>query len=168
MTTLEVGLDPADAAALLARQTAILEQIARGAPLADVLTGIAATLEDLVPDCSCSVLLLERDTGILRHGAAPSLPAEYSAQIDGLDRGQFGAAETRREPEMFVAALLGIDARFDRRRCGGKDHHCFVDLSTHHGHVARMIGNAVILFIGGLMFFIDDDESEIVKGGKQS
>ncbi len=84
MTAVETGLDHADAAALLARQTQILEQIATGVALAEVLTGIATTLEELVPDCRCSVLLLDQGTATLHHGAAPSLPAEYSAGIDGL------------------------------------------------------------------------------------
>ena len=84
MTAVELHLDHSDAVALLDRQTDILGQIAAGVTLADVLTGIARTLEDLMPDCRCSVLLLDQDTATLRHGTAPSLPAEYSAAIDGM------------------------------------------------------------------------------------
>ena len=39
-----------------------------------------------VPASACSILLLD-DAGTLRHGAAPSLPAAYSAAIDGLEPG---------------------------------------------------------------------------------
>ena len=114
MTSLQLHLDHADAVALLARQTEILEQIAAGAPLADVLTGIATTLEDLVPGCCCSVLLLDRETATLRHGAAPSLPAEYSAGIDGMaigaGAGSCGTAAYTGRPA--VAADIRADARW--------------------------------------------------------
>lgn len=113
MTAVEVPLDQADAVALLTRQTAILEQIATGAPLADVLTDVTATLEDLVPDCHCSVLLLE-PTGVLRHGAAPSLPVAYSAQIDGLRIGAAaGSCGTAAwSGEAVIASDIHTDARW--------------------------------------------------------
>ncbi|MGN6608116.1 MAG: GAF domain-containing protein [Jatrophihabitans sp.] len=95
MTALDRAVDRApdatiehgDAVALLDRQTGILEQIAAGVALPGVLTGITTTLEDLVPGSSCSVLLLDRETATLRHGAAPSLPVDYSAAIDGMSIG---------------------------------------------------------------------------------
>ncbi|WP_295695166.1 ATP-binding protein [Lapillicoccus sp.] len=122
MTTLDLhpDLDPdrADAVALLTRQTAILEQIAAGAALAGVLTDIAATFEVLVPGCHCSVLLLDRDAATLRHGAAPSLPAAYSASIDGMaigaDAGSCGTAAFTGSP--VVAADIRTDLRWERYR----------------------------------------------------
>ncbi len=118
MTALAVGVDQADAVELLTRQTEILEQIACGTPLAGVLTGIARTLEDLVPGCSCSVLLLDRDAATLRHGAAPSLPAEYSATIDGMgigaDAGSCGTAAYTGSP--VVVADIRTDPRWVRYR----------------------------------------------------
>ncbi|MGQ0837489.1 ATP-binding protein [Actinokineospora sp.] len=91
-----LGLDHADSVALLRRQTEMLELIADGRPLTDVLTGIAATLEELVPECRCSVLLLDPLSATLHHGAAPSLPDSYSAGVDGMaigaDAGSCGTA----------------------------------------------------------------------------
>lgn len=111
-------LDYADSVALLARQTAILEQIATGVPLADVLIGIATTLEDLLPGSRCSVLLLDADRITLRHGAAPSLPTEYSAAIDGLPigvgAGSCGTAAYEGHP--VVAADIRVDHRWDQFR----------------------------------------------------
>ncbi|TQS41195.1 ATP-binding protein [Cryptosporangium phraense] len=102
--------------ALLARQTEILEQIAAGVPLSGVLTGIASTFEELVPGCSCSVLLL--DGGTLRHGAAPSLPRAYSSAIDGLpigeSAGSCGAAAFTGRP--VVAVDVRLDPRWERYR----------------------------------------------------
>ena len=113
------SLDHADAVALLARQTELLEQIAAGAPLVDVLTGIATTLEDLVPGCACSVLLLDRETATLRHGAAPSLPREYSAGIDGMSigagAGSCGTAAFTGRP------AVATDIRADTRWAGYRD-----------------------------------------------
>lgn len=113
MTTVDLRLEQADAVALLTRQTEILEQIAAGAPLATVLTGIVHTLEDLVPGCYCSVLLLDRDAATLHHGAAPSLPADYSASIDGMDIGaDAGSCGTAAYTERPVVA---VDVRSDPR-----------------------------------------------------
>lgn len=42
-----------------------------------------------------SILILDKDAGRLRHGAAPSLPAEYNAAIDGVEIGpQVGSCGT--------------------------------------------------------------------------
>jgi two-component system cell cycle sensor histidine kinase PleC len=75
-----------EATAVLDRQTSVMEHLAAGAPLAEVLDGVVVALEELIPGSRCSVLLLDAD-GVLRHGAAPSLPPAYSAAIDGLEPG---------------------------------------------------------------------------------
>lgn len=72
--------------AVLDRQTAVMEEIASGAPLAAVLDSVVGALEELMGSSRCSILLLD-DEGTLRHGSAPSLPAAYSAAIDGLAPG---------------------------------------------------------------------------------
>jgi diguanylate cyclase (GGDEF)-like protein/PAS domain S-box-containing protein len=66
-----------------AGQRALLELIAAGTPLATVLERLATFIEEHVPGVLASILLLDRDGVHLRHGAAPSLPAEYVAAIDG-------------------------------------------------------------------------------------
>jgi len=108
-----IGLDHDDTVALLRRQTAMLERIAAGAPLGEVLTEVAATLELLVPDCRCSILLLDAETGTLTHGAAPSLPAGYSQGIDGLiigtDAGSCGSAAFLGVP------VIAVDVTTDPR-----------------------------------------------------
>lgn len=62
-------------AILLAGQTRVLETIAVGKPLPEVLTALSTLVESQVPGMLCSVLLLEGDR--LRHGAAPSLAEDY-------------------------------------------------------------------------------------------
>lgn len=103
-----------DAQHLLDRQTSVLELIARDAPLGEVLDAVLRTLEEMVPDARTSVLLLDRATGTLHHGAAPSLPPAYVAAIDGLPVedgiGACGSAAALNEP--VVSADVLTDPRW--------------------------------------------------------
>ena len=65
----------------------VLERIACGAPLGEVLERIVRFVEGQAPGMRCSILLLDRAHGCVRYGAAPSLPAEYSHAIDGAPIG---------------------------------------------------------------------------------
>ncbi|MFF5176129.1 GAF domain-containing protein [Micromonospora sp. NPDC000089] len=88
---------------LMVEHRALLEQIARQAPLAEVLDGMARCIENLAPgQVLVSVLLADPDGRQLRHGAAPSLPEFYNRAIDGIAAGEgvgsCGTAAHRREP----------------------------------------------------------------------
>ncbi|WP_234352371.1 MULTISPECIES: GAF domain-containing SpoIIE family protein phosphatase [unclassified Streptomyces] len=88
---------------LTAEHRALLEQIARQAPLSEVLEGMARVIEDLAPEeVLVSVLLADADGTRLRHGAAPSLPDFYNQAIDGIATGEgvgsCGTAAHRRRP----------------------------------------------------------------------
>lgn len=86
-------------------QVEILEQIAIGAPLSDILLEIVRLVESRSAELYCSILLLDRDQQTLSSGAAPRLPPEYVRAIDGLrigpNAGSCGAAAFRRE-RVFV------------------------------------------------------------------
>ncbi|MEV7127455.1 SpoIIE family protein phosphatase [Streptomyces sp. NPDC093260] len=87
---------------LMAEHRALLEQIARQAPLPDVLEGMARTIEALAPEqVLVSVLLADEDGRHLRHGAGPSLPDFYNKAIDGIATGEgvgsCGTAAHRRQ-----------------------------------------------------------------------
>ncbi len=118
-------LDHADSLHLLRRQTSVLELIATGTPLAEVLTCVVVALEELIEGSRCSILLFDPVTATLHHGAAPSLPAAYSARIDGLlvgpEQGSCGAAAYLGTP--VVAADIRVDARWRR----------FRDVAAPHG-----------------------------------
>lgn len=62
----------------------VLEHLASGARLDEVLAIIIQTVEEVKPDLRCSILLLDKETQTLRLGAAPNLPADYNAAIDGV------------------------------------------------------------------------------------
>jgi diguanylate cyclase (GGDEF)-like protein/PAS domain S-box-containing protein len=65
-------------------QNRILELIATGASLDDVLGQLMLTVESQAAGMLCSILLLDDDGARLRLGAAPSLPEAYNQAIDGL------------------------------------------------------------------------------------
>jgi len=65
----------------------VLEQLATGAPLRDILTLMAQTVENARPGSICSILVLDKETGRLRHGAGPSLPEFYNDAVDGIEIG---------------------------------------------------------------------------------
>jgi PAS domain S-box-containing protein len=87
----------------------VLEMIASGAALRDVLAGLAQLVEGQCKGMLCSILLLDKDGIHLRHGAAPSLPESYTAAIDGSEigprAGSCGTAAYRREPVVVTDIL---------------------------------------------------------------
>ncbi|MFD4273365.1 GAF domain-containing SpoIIE family protein phosphatase [Streptomyces cyaneofuscatus] len=101
---------------LTAEHRALLEQIARQAPLSEVLEGMARAIEDLTPEeVLVSVLLADADGRHLRHGAAPSLPDFYNQAIDGIATGEgvgsCGTAAHRRRP--VIVADIATDPFWD-------------------------------------------------------
>ncbi|MDP7014295.1 MAG: PAS domain S-box protein [Pirellulaceae bacterium] len=66
---------------LLVDHYQLLEQLATGAAMQDVLTSLVRAIESQVPGMKASVLILEGDR--LRHGVAPSLPDDYNRLVDG-------------------------------------------------------------------------------------
>jgi diguanylate cyclase (GGDEF)-like protein/PAS domain S-box-containing protein len=89
------------AQALAAGQAELLGFVAGGAALPRVLDHLARFVEQHGDDVRASIHLLDRDGAHLRQGAAPSLPEEYSAAIDGVaigaSVGSCGTAAYRRE-----------------------------------------------------------------------
>ena len=64
-------------------QVQVLEKVATGAPLGEILDSSLRLCEEQSEEMLCSILLLDSQGKHLRHGAAPSLPAEYMRSIDG-------------------------------------------------------------------------------------
>jgi signal transduction histidine kinase len=110
--------------AILDRQTAVMEEIASGAPMSVVLDSVVGALEELMPASSCSVLLLD-DSGLLRHASAPSLPPVYSLAIDGLEPGPLagscGTAVHLGQP--VIAVDVTTDIRWAQFRDLAATHH---------------------------------------------
>jgi PAS domain S-box-containing protein len=98
---------------LLSHQTRILELLASGTPLRETLDEVARALEQLMPGGRCSILLID-EGGILRHGAAPSLPEVYIQAIDGQSigpkKGSCGTAAFLGKP--VIVADVSVDDRW--------------------------------------------------------
>ncbi|MDC8783779.1 putative bifunctional diguanylate cyclase/phosphodiesterase [Roseateles koreensis] len=115
VTSHRLGLPGAPALALLlsepqnhsehqiidALQREILEAVALGRPMQQVMDLLCRRVEAIAPDVVCTVLEVD-DQGCLRPVAAPSIPAAYGQALDGLpigpNVGSCGTAAWRREP----------------------------------------------------------------------
>src|SRR5882762_2530176 len=80
MTT--YATDQQTRAALLDSQRRVLERIANGAPLREILETLVRLLEEQAEGMRCAVLLADTQQQRLRFAAAPSLPEDYKAGID--------------------------------------------------------------------------------------
>jgi GAF domain-containing protein len=87
---------------VLEGQSLVLELIARGESLHQVLDTLLRVIQLQCPGMLASILLLDPDGGHVRHGAAPDLPEEYVRAIDGLpigpQAGSCGTAAFTRKP----------------------------------------------------------------------
>ena len=91
-------------------QGKIVGMIATNAPLSEILNRLVLLIEAQSPGMLCSVLLLSDDGDHIRHGAAPSLPADYVKAIDGApigpQNGSCGTAMYRGEPVIVDDILV--------------------------------------------------------------
>jgi len=83
-------------------QWEILERIARGASLAELLLSIVALVEHQAEGMLCTILTFDPATNQLHHGAARRFSPDLSAFIDGLhigpNVGSCGSAAFHRKP----------------------------------------------------------------------
>ncbi len=70
-----------------AGQLALLEKIASGADLRDVLEGVVRLIESQADGLLCSILLVDREKQTVHPIAAPNLPAAYTERLAGAHIG---------------------------------------------------------------------------------
>jgi len=96
---------------LMAGEKHLLEMVARGRPLGEILDALCRFSEELCSRSITSILLLDPGTGQLWHGAAPSLPREYIEAINGgvigPSAGSCGTAAFRGEP--VIVSDIALD-----------------------------------------------------------
>ena len=90
-------------AALIDSQRRVLERIANGAPLGEILETLIKLIEEQAHGMRCAVLLADARQQRLRFAAAPSIPEDYKRGIDPFLRiapemGSCGTAAFMREP----------------------------------------------------------------------
>ena len=72
---------------IIEEERRVLELVAKGAPLTEVLDALTHGIERLSPDCLCSILLLDDEKKRLLRGSSGSLPEEYAKLVHGLPIG---------------------------------------------------------------------------------
>jgi PAS domain S-box-containing protein len=118
------------AEAALAHEKRVLERIAAGAPLKEVLQVLVRGVEAQSCDgMICSVLVMDEAGECLREGAAPGLPEDYNRIVDGVRIGprvgSCGSAAYKREPVFATdiktdphwADYVSLAATFDLGSC---------------------------------------------------
>src|SRR5216684_1722661 len=68
----------------LAGENELLQMVASGRVLADVLAALCRFVEDTAGDCICGAYLIDWRVPAFQNGGAPSLPASFTAAIEGL------------------------------------------------------------------------------------
>lgn len=95
----------------LRERARILELVARGAELSQVLEAIARLTEARFAGSRCAIWLLDEKKAYLRRGAAPSLPEPFLAAFENLPlgpvAGSCGAALHRKAPAVVADIDLG-------------------------------------------------------------
>jgi GAF domain-containing protein len=71
--------------AMLAGQNRLLEMVAQGESLTQILEAACQLVEELSGECLCSILLLGADGKRFTHGAAPGIPEIYVETVKTLD-----------------------------------------------------------------------------------
>jgi PAS domain S-box-containing protein len=72
------------AEAQLAGEKRLLEMVASGSALTEILSELCKFVENTGGDCKCGVYLINGRTATFRLGAAPSLPASFNDPVEGL------------------------------------------------------------------------------------
>jgi len=100
---------------LLAGEKRLLEMVASGQPLAQVLDAICLIMETTAGGCHCSVVLIDSSGTQLEHCAAPNLPRSFIAslvgRLVGVDSGP--AAMAAFLNRQIIVPDLASDTRWD-------------------------------------------------------
>ncbi|WP_205172310.1 GAF domain-containing protein, partial [Burkholderia sp. LMG 13014] len=95
------------AAEVLASEQSVLRLITRNTPLPELLVEVCRRAEALLGDgASCTILLLDTDGVHVHVGAAPSLPAQYSAAIEGAS---IGPAAGSCGTAMYLRRMVAVE-----------------------------------------------------------
>src|SRR5713226_8687535 len=85
------------------------------------------------------------------------------AQIDYFDLGEFALVHAARKTQLPIAPAPRIGERLRRRRRGSEHDRTFAELPERNRQVARVVANSLLLLVGGVMFLVDDDQTEAVN-----
>src|SRR6202046_2186780 len=103
---------------VIEEERSVLELIAKGCSLKQVLDALTAAIERMATDCYCTVLLLDEEGKQLWEGSGGGLPAAYMQGVNGLpigpEVGACGSAAFRNET--MIIEDIANDHRFGAAR----------------------------------------------------
>jgi PAS domain S-box-containing protein len=101
---------------LLAGENRILEAVARGVALPEILADLCRLIEEQCEEALCGILLLDPVNHRVLHGAAPNLPQSYNdaihCRVVTPEAGPCGLVVCSKE--QVIAADIAADPRWDR------------------------------------------------------
>ena len=140
-----------------------LDALAAGA--AQGQRGIAAAVEEQQGLLARHEISLQ--FGDQRRAEPVAAVGRRAAQVDRGDLGQLGAAEAGGQDQRLVAAALDLHAGLDGGGRGGEDDGDVLQLRAHHGDVAGVVVDALLLLETGLVRLVDDDQPEVGERQEQ-
>ena len=107
--------DRQQAEALLAGENRLLEMLATGCTLSEILDALCRLIENLASGSLCGIVLVDPISNRLKHGAAPSLPLGYNESIHGRPVNIYSGpcAMAAFLKEQVIAADVASDTRWD-------------------------------------------------------
>jgi formate hydrogenlyase transcriptional activator len=107
--------DRTQAEALLAGENRLLEMLATGSTLSEILDALCRLIEDIASGSLCGIVLVDPISNRLKHGAAPSLPLSYNESIHGRPVNIYSGpcAMAAFLKEQVIAADVASDTRWD-------------------------------------------------------
>jgi diguanylate cyclase (GGDEF)-like protein len=112
-------VDLANSALVIEEERRMLELVATGAPLSEVLNTLTLAIERISPGASCTIMLLDEEhRRFLSVASGPSLPQEYLQLLNGLEIGpEVGACGTAAfRNETVVVEDIATDPKFAQAR----------------------------------------------------
>jgi PAS domain S-box-containing protein len=103
----------------LAGEKHILEIIASGRPLREVLVALCSFFDGSAPDCHCGIYPIDDRGRTFQYGVAPSLPASYTDPIEGVPIGSDDSprGQSISDRAQVIAEDIGSDARWATAPC---------------------------------------------------
>jgi formate hydrogenlyase transcriptional activator len=107
--------DRTQAETLLAGENRLLEMLATGCTLSEILDALCRLIENTASGSLCGIVLVDPISNRLKHGAAPSLPLSYNESIHGRPVNIYSGpcAMAAFLKEQVIAADVASDTRWD-------------------------------------------------------
>lgn len=90
----------------------------------------------------------------------------FVPHIDDADEGKFSVVDPGGHSQEVVFSGDGIFEAFDGRGGGAEEDGAAFDVAAHDGDIACVVAGHFLLLVGGLVFFIDDDKTEVGEWGE--